>query len=125
MSDDHGPAPRWSVPSWRRIGDFVLTIAQLERSYQSLKADVEKLNERLSIIEEKLTDQGGQLKILAGFVQGTLERQIEEKTREATRQIEAKAKDAARELEVNAEQAVARHVDKLIAQRSDPPADKR
>ena len=61
------------------------------------------------------------MKMLVNFVQNALERQIDDKAREATRQIEAKAEDVIRQFEERADQAVARRID---SRRSDPAADR-
>ena len=64
-----GDARRWGLPSWRRITDFLLTVAQLERSYESLKVENQGLRSRIAILEAEVADRSGQLKILAAFLQ--------------------------------------------------------
>ena len=91
---------RWSMPSWKRFGDFVLTVFQLERSSEALKAENIALKARLSESEKVLADHGGQLKLLAGFVQDSLRAQVE----------------------MTAERAASKYIERLIDRRSSPPA---
>lgn len=71
-----GPSRAWSIPSWRRIGDFIVTIAQLERSYQSLKAENDRLNDDLRNLRREVDKHSGQLDVLTHFVQAALDRQV-------------------------------------------------
>jgi hypothetical protein len=38
----------WKFPSWRRIGDFVANVLQLERSVDALKEENKRLREELN-----------------------------------------------------------------------------
>ena len=93
---DGGP---WSLPSWRRVADFFLTVVQLERSYEALKTENQSLKSRIAALEADVADHTGQLRILSAFLQSAV--------REATN--------------ANMEQAVARQIEKLTGRWSLPP----
>ena len=88
-----------SFPSWRRIADFILTVAQLERSYQALKAENQSLKLRVAVLEADVADHTGQLRILTAFLQTAV-----------------KDFTTANFTTANMEQAVARQIEKLTGQ---------
>ena len=79
MSDSAPEPPkgptRWSIPSWRRIGDFMFTIAQLERSYQALKVTNDQLRDELKRLQRDVDRHSRQLDALMTFVQKAMDRQ--------------------------------------------------
>ena len=76
---------------------------QLERSYNSLKTKNDKLSESLDKLQRQVDEQSGQLKVLLTFVQASLKDQVD----------------------ISAERAAARHLERLIAPRPNPPQDDR
>jgi hypothetical protein len=58
-NDPENEAPRqpetetdqWKFPSWRRVGDFVSNVFQLERNIASLKEDNKRLREEVKAIQ--------------------------------------------------------------------------
>jgi cell shape-determining protein MreC len=53
------------IPLWRRIGDFVANVLQLERSVDSLKEENERLREELKAIQRLVNEQGRSVESLA------------------------------------------------------------
>jgi hypothetical protein len=79
----------WKFPSWRRIGDFVANILQLERSVDTLKEENKQLREELKAIQRQVNEQEGQLKVLLTFVQTALHEQVDSRAeRAAVRAVE-------------------------------------
>ena len=107
MSPDPASKPPgqgpWSFPSWRRIGDFFVTLTQLERAYQSLKSEQGRLREDVERIARLVEDHNGQLKVLTTFVQAALRERSE----------------------INVEKAVAREIERLTDKRSLSPGEDR
>lgn len=54
---------RWSWPSWRRVADFLFTVAQLERAIEALKGENQSLRSRITSLESYVADHAGQLKV--------------------------------------------------------------
>jgi chaperonin cofactor prefoldin len=79
-NDPENKAPRqpetetdqWKLPTWRRVGDFVSNVFQLERNIASLKEDNKRLRKELKAIQRQTNEQEGQLKVLLTFVQTAL-----------------------------------------------------
>jgi len=79
----------WKFPSWRRIGDFVANMLQLERSVDSLKEENKRLREELKAIQRQVNEQEGRLKVLLTFVQTALHEQVDSRAeRAAVRAVE-------------------------------------
>ncbi len=97
------PPRDWPLPSWSKISEFVLNVIQLERSFKSLKAQNEQLTADLAQLQRQVDEQGGQLKVLLGFVQTSLREQME----------------------TSAEKAAARFFERLMDLKIDPPDEPR
>lgn len=70
-------------PSWKKIGEFLLNILQLERSVTRLQQENRELNERLLALQRQVDEQAGELKVLVGFVQTSLRDQIDTRAERA------------------------------------------
>jgi septal ring factor EnvC (AmiA/AmiB activator) len=74
---------QWKFPTWRRVGDFVSNVFQLERNIASLKEDNKRLREELKAIQRQTNEQEGQLKVLLNFVQTALNEQVDSRAERA------------------------------------------
>jgi predicted RNase H-like nuclease (RuvC/YqgF family) len=63
----------WRVPSWKRIGEFVANMLQLERSIESLKEDNKRLRGEVNSLQALVQRQQGQLETLLTFVETALQ----------------------------------------------------
>lgn len=72
-----------SLPSWKKIGEFLLNVLQLERSVTRLQRENKALDERLLALQRQVDEQAGELKILVGFVQTSLRDQIDARAERA------------------------------------------
>ncbi len=77
------PKTEWQFPSWKKIGEFVANVMQLERSVETLKEDNRKLQEQVSRLQRQADDQAGQLKVLLAFVHTSLRDQVETRAERA------------------------------------------
>jgi len=93
----------WKFPSWKRIGEFVANVLQLERSVASLKEDNKRLREELTKLQRQLDEQGGRLEILSEFVRTAVHDQVDARAEKAAiRAVEAMAtliRSVSREIE--------------------------
>lgn len=65
-----------SIP-FKKIGEFVLAIWEIQRAVASLRADNKKLQDEISRLQRQVDDQAGQLKVLLAFVHTSLRDQVE------------------------------------------------
>jgi hypothetical protein len=79
-----------AVPSWKRIGDFVLNVFRLERAIESLKEDNKRLRSEVNGLQALVHRQQGQLETLLTFVETALQDRMESHAeRAAIRAVEA------------------------------------
>jgi hypothetical protein len=80
----------WRVPSWKRIGEFVANVLQLERSIESLKEDNKRLRSEVNSLQGLVQRQQGQLETLLIFVETALQDRMKSHAeRAAIRAVEA------------------------------------
>jgi hypothetical protein len=91
----------WKFPTWRRNGDFVANVLQLERSVDTLKEENKRLREELRAIQRQVNEQEGRLKVLMTFMQTALHEQVDSR----------------------AERAAVRAVERMISFRGDRPPE--
>lgn len=91
------PSRDW-LPSWSKISEFLLNVMQLERSFESLRAQNVKLRDQVTALQRQVDEQNGPLKAAMGFIQVSLREQVE----------------------TSAEKAAARLFERLIAFKADP-----
>ncbi|MGO8847928.1 MAG: hypothetical protein ACLQFI_21915 [Methylocella sp.] len=75
--------PEWRLPSWNKIGEFVVNVMRLERSVETLREDNQKLQEQVSRLQRQVDDQAGQLKVLVSFVHTSLRDQVDTRAERA------------------------------------------
>jgi len=71
------------LPSWGRIGDFVLNVLRLEGAVESLKKENVELDRRVLALQRQVDEQAGQLRILSEFVNKALEESVKRRAEEA------------------------------------------
>lgn len=76
-------ADEWKIPSWRRIGDFIANILQLERSGASLKEVNKRLREELKGLQRQVDEQSGKLEVLSDFVRNAVHDQVDSRAEKA------------------------------------------
>lgn len=93
----------WKFPSWKRVGEFVANVLQLERSVASLKDENRQLREELTKLQRQLDEQGGRLEILTDFVRTAVHEQVDARAEKAAiRAVETMAalvRSVSREIE--------------------------
>jgi FtsZ-binding cell division protein ZapB len=89
-SGEPSHSENWRVPSWKRIGDFVANVLQLERSIESLKEDNRRLRSEVNSLQALVQRQQGQLETLLTFVETALQDRMKSHAeRAAIRAVEA------------------------------------
>ena len=102
---DEGTAERISkgkgltLPSLRKLGEFLANVLTLERSVDALKDRAKSLEAEVQRLQRQVDEQAGELKVLVIFVNSSLRDQIEGR----------------------AERAAIRVLDRLASMQSDEP----
>lgn len=68
---------RLSLPSLRKLGEFLANVLTLERSVDALKDRIKSLEADLQRLQRQVDEQSGELKVLVTFVHSSLRDQIE------------------------------------------------
>jgi predicted RNase H-like nuclease (RuvC/YqgF family) len=91
-ADVRGPGSKGkglSLPSLRKIGEFLANVLALERSVDALKDRTKNLEAEVQRLQRQVDEQAGELKVLVTFVHSSLRDQIEGRAeRAAIRLIE-------------------------------------
>lgn len=66
-----------SLPSLRKIGEFLGNVLTLERSVDALKDRTKSLEAEVQRLQRQVDEQAGELKVLVTFVHSSLRDQIE------------------------------------------------
>lgn len=66
-----------SLPSLRKIGEFLINVLTLERSVDALKDRTKSLEAEVQRLQRQVDEQAGELKVLVTFVHSSLRDQIE------------------------------------------------
>jgi len=66
-----------SLPSFRKIGEFLANVLTLERSVDALKDRTKSLEAEVHRLQRQVDEQAGELKVLVTFVHSSLRDQIE------------------------------------------------
>lgn len=66
-----------SLPSLRKIGEFLANVLTLERSVDALKDRTKSLEAEVQRLQRQVDEQAGELKVLVTFVHSSLRDQIE------------------------------------------------
>lgn len=66
-----------SLPSLRKIGEFLANVLTLERSVDALKDRTRSLEAEVQRLQRQVDEQAGELKVLVTFVHSSLRDQIE------------------------------------------------
>ncbi len=73
----------WKFPSWRRVGEFVANILQLERCVASLREENKRLREELRALQRQVDEQGGKLEVLSDFVRNAVHDKVDSRAEKA------------------------------------------
>ncbi len=71
------------LPTWGRIGAFVLNILKLEGNVEALQKDNKELDKRVQALQRQLDERAGKLEILSDFVTKALEDRVRAQAEEA------------------------------------------
>jgi chaperonin cofactor prefoldin len=66
-----------SLPSLRKLGEFLANVWTLERSVDALKDRTKSLEAEVQRLQRQVDEQAGELKVLVTFVHSSLRDQIE------------------------------------------------
>jgi len=66
-----------SLPSLRKIGEFLANVLNLERSVDVLKDRTKNLEAEVHRLQRQVDEQAGELKVLVTFVHSSLRDQVE------------------------------------------------
>jgi chaperonin cofactor prefoldin len=66
-----------SLPSLRKLGEFLANVWTLERSVDALKDRTKSLEDKVQRLQRQVDEQAGELKVLVTFVHSSLRDQIE------------------------------------------------
>jgi chaperonin cofactor prefoldin len=66
-----------SLPTFRKIGEFLANVLTLERSVDALKDRTKSLEAEVQRLQRQVDEQAGELKVLVTFVHSSLRDQIE------------------------------------------------
>jgi predicted RNase H-like nuclease (RuvC/YqgF family) len=75
--------PRFPLPSWNKLGEFLVNIMQLGRSVEVLKEQNKQLNTQVLALQRQVDEQSGELKALVSFVHTSLRDQIDARAERA------------------------------------------
>jgi len=78
-----GKRPAVGLPSWKSVIEFLTAIADLRRTVDGLKDSNKSLREDVTRLQRQVDEQSGQLKVLLGFVQNSLDEQIDRRASRA------------------------------------------
>jgi chaperonin cofactor prefoldin len=62
----------WPVPSWKKIGEYVVGIFKLERSVEALKEQNKKLEAQVETLQRQADEHSGQMKIILSLIDSTI-----------------------------------------------------
>jgi chaperonin cofactor prefoldin len=74
---DEGKGKSLSLPSLRKIGEFLANVLTPERSVDALKDRTQNLETGVRRLQRQVDEQPGELKVLVTFVHSSLRDQIE------------------------------------------------
>jgi hypothetical protein len=89
-SPDSPPAEKRSgvgLPSWKSVIEFVTAMADVRRTVDGLKGSNRSLREDVARLQRQVDEQTGQLKVLLGFVQNSLDDQIDRRASRAAAEL--------------------------------------
>lgn len=66
-----------SLPSLRKLGEFLANVLTLERSVDALKDRTKALESEVRRLQRQVDEQAGELKVLVTFVHSSLRDQVE------------------------------------------------
>lgn len=72
-----------SLPTLRRIAEFIRNVLRLERNIESIKQENQFLKDRIETMQRQLDEQSGQLKVLVDFVTRSLDDKVAARAEEA------------------------------------------
>ena len=75
------------MPSWGKIGEFVLSVVQIQRSVETLEKQNARLRDEIERLQRQVDEQGGQLRVLLAFVQTSLREQVETSAEKAAARL--------------------------------------
>jgi hypothetical protein len=75
------------LPSWKSVIEFLTAMADLRRTVDGLKDSNKSLREDVARLQRQVDEQAGQLKVLLGFVQNSLDEQIERRASRAAGEL--------------------------------------
>jgi len=91
----------WPAPSWKKVGEFVTGIFQLQRSVERLQKQNDALQSEVARLQRITDDHSGQLKTIMALIESTVNERAAQR----------------------AETAAMRMVQQLLALRDDAPAN--
>lgn len=74
-------------PSWKSVIEFLPTMADLRRAVDGLKESNKSLREDVTRSQRQVDEQAGQLKVPLGFVQNSLDEQIDRRASRAATEL--------------------------------------
>jgi chaperonin cofactor prefoldin len=69
---DEGKGKGLSLPSLRKIGEFLANVLTLERSVDALKDRTQSLETEVQRFQRQVDEQAGELRVLVTFVHASL-----------------------------------------------------
>lgn len=79
----------WPVPSWKKIGEYVVGVFQLQRSVDALNEKNKKLEAQVDALQRQADEQTGQLKTIMTLIDTTInERAAQTAEQAAVRVVE-------------------------------------
>ena len=93
-AQEHGPTdPKnqkgWPLPSWKKIGEFVVATFQMQRAIASLKESNKHLEAQVESLKRQVDGHSGQLKTIMTFIDSAInDRAAQSGERAALRAIE-------------------------------------
>lgn len=75
------------LPSWKSVIEFLTAMADLRRTVEGLKESNKSLRADVARLQRQVDEQAGQLKVLLGFVQNSLDDQIDRRASRAAAEL--------------------------------------
>lgn len=75
------------LPSWKSVIEFLTAMADLRRTVDGLKESNKSLRADVARLQRQVDEQAGQLKVLLGFVQNSLDDQIDRRASRAAAEL--------------------------------------
>jgi hypothetical protein len=69
--------------AWRRVGEFLRNILEIERSIRGLRSENAELRARVDELQRMVDEHHGQLKLLSDFVKTSLDDRVERRAEDA------------------------------------------